>query len=207
MIEPVIQPIFPVPVVLSQLERDWTAEEKQFFAKQNSKQMRNIGNSMSKNNYVLNEPEMAGLKAEIDVVLKQYVDNIIIPESDDVEIYVTQSWMNWTRKGEYHHRHTHSNSYLSGVVYINADEKIDKIVFINDVYRTIKFAHKETNHFNTETWNFTSRPGMLVLFPSWLTHMVEIKGDSHNNTRVSLAFNTFVRGTLGANKSLTELKL
>lgn len=207
MIEPVIQPIFPVPVVLSQLERDWTAEEKQFFAKQNSKQMRNIGNSMSKNNYVLNEPEMAGLKAEIDVVLKQYVDNIIVPESDDVEIYVTQSWMNWTRKGEYHHRHTHSNSYLSGVVYINADEKIDKIVFINDVYRTIKFTHKETNHFNTETWNFTSRPGMLILFPSWLTHMVEIKGESHNNTRISLAFNTFVRGTLGANNSLTELKL
>lgn len=207
MIDPVVQPIFPVPIVLSQLDRDWSPEEKQFFAKQNSKQVRNIGNSMSKNNYILNEPELAGLKAEIDEVLKKYVDNIICPESDDIEIYITQSWMNWTRAGEWHHKHTHSNSYLSGVLYINSDEKVDKIVMINDTYRTIKFKMKEINHFNTETWDFTARPGMVIIFPSWMTHMVEMKAQSQNNTRISLAFNTFVRGTLGANNALTELKL
>lgn len=207
MLDPVVQPIFPTPVIMSQLDRDWTAEEKQFFAKQNSKQTKNVGNTMSVNNYILNEPEMAGLKKEIEEVLQKYVENIICPISEDIEVYITQSWMNWTRPGQWHHKHTHSNSYLSGVLYINSDEKIDKIVFLQDTYRTIKINMKEINHFNTETWDFVSRPGMLILFPSWLQHMVEIKAESHQNTRVSMAFNTFVRGTLGAGKSLTELKL
>jgi uncharacterized protein (TIGR02466 family) len=207
MIEPVVQPIFPIPVVLSQLDRDYTEEERKFFVKQNSKQTRNIGNSMSANNYILNEPEMAGLKQEIDQVLKQYLDNVISPVETDVELYITQSWMNWTRPGEWHHKHTHSNSLLSGVFYVSAEEGKDKIVFINDTYRLIKFQIKDINHFNTETWDYTTRTGMLVLFPSWLQHMVEMKPEAHTKTRISLAFNVFVRGTLGKQSSLTELKL
>ena len=204
---PIVQPIFPIPIVVSQLERDYTDEERKFFAKQNSKQQRNIGNSMSANNYILEEPELAGIKSEIEVVLKEYMDNIICPTQEDNELYITQSWMNWTRPGEWHHKHNHSNSYLSGVFYVDADEANDKIVFINDRYSTIKIPAKETNHFNTETWDFTTRTGLLVIFPSYLQHMVEMKAQNQKKTRISLAFNMFVRGTLGANKSLTELKL
>lgn len=207
MKEPVVQPIFPTAVVLSQLEREYTETERQFFIKEKSKQSRNIGNSMSTNNYILDEPAMAELKQEINEVLKSYVENVIAPSSPDIELYITQSWLNYTRPGEWHHKHTHSNSFMSGVFYVNADEKLDKIVFINDTYRTIKIPSDKVNHFNTETWEFTSRTGLLVLFPSSMVHMVEKKAETHNNLRVSLAFNTFVRGTLGAKKSLTELKL
>jgi uncharacterized protein (TIGR02466 family) len=204
---PVVQPIFPIPVVVSQLERDYTDEERKFFAKQNSKQQRNVGNSMSADNYILEQPELAGIKAEIQVVLNEYMENVICPQNTDNALYITQSWMNWTRPGEWHHKHTHSNSYLSGVFYVDADEEKDKIVFINDRYNTIKLPPKTINHFNTETWDFTTRTGLLVIFPSYLQHMVELKAASHKRTRISLAFNTFVSGTLGNNKSLTELKL
>ena len=47
------------------------------------------------------------------------------------------------------------------------------------------------------------KTGDVILFPSSLTHMVETKqGD---NTRISLAFNVFIKGTVGNNKNLTEL--
>lgn len=207
MREPIIQPIFPTPIVISQLERDWSQEEKTFFAHERSKQAKNIGNRMSVNNAVLHEPEMAELKAEIDTVLKQYVDNIIDPVSPDIEVYITQSWLNYTKAGEWHHKHTHSNSYLSGVLYVASEEEVDKISFMNNTYRTIKIPAKENNHFNAEQWYFTVKTGLLVIFPSWLEHMVDMKTTKENNTRISLAFNTFVRGTLGENKALTELKL
>ena len=43
------------------------------------------------------------------------------------------------------------------------------------------------------------------MFPSSTTHQVETKqGD---NTRISLAFNTFYKGSVGSNKNLTELIL
>ena len=43
------------------------------------------------------------------------------------------------------------------------------------------------------------------MFPSSLTHMVETK--EGNNTRISLAFNVFIKGKIGNNKQLTELIL
>jgi uncharacterized protein (TIGR02466 family) len=207
MRDPIIQPIFPTPICVSQLERDFTDVERKFLAKQNSKQTRNVGNSMSHNNYILNEPELADIKKEIEDVLLQWRDNIMAPAQDDIELYITQSWMNWTRPGEWHHKHNHSNSYLSGVFYIAADDTKDKLVFINDTYRTIKIQHKEVNHFNTETWDFSTRTGLLLIFPSWMQHMVEIIPEGNTKTRISLAFNVFVKGTLGSNNSLTELKL
>ena len=43
------------------------------------------------------------------------------------------------------------------------------------------------------------------MFPSSTTHQVDIKKGS--NTRISLSFNTFYKGTIGDNKTLTELIL
>ena len=43
------------------------------------------------------------------------------------------------------------------------------------------------------------------MFPSSTTHQVDNKKGS--NTRISLAFNTFYKGSLGVNRELTELKL
>ena len=43
------------------------------------------------------------------------------------------------------------------------------------------------------------------MFPSSTTHQVETK--QGNNTRISLAFNTFYKGTIGSNFELTELIL
>jgi len=43
------------------------------------------------------------------------------------------------------------------------------------------------------------------LFPSNLTHMVETV--QTEDTRISIAFNTFLEGVVGDNKTLTELLL
>ena len=45
--------------------------------------------------------------------------------------------------------------------------------------------------------------GKIVLFPSYLTHQVTSK--KGNNTRISLSFNIFLKGSLGSNKELTHM--
>ena len=93
--------------------------------------------------------------------------------------------------------------FLSGVLYIDADEKNDKIFFYEDGYKQIKIPPKEWNLFNSESWYFTVKTAQIVVFPSHLTHMVEAKAG--DNRRCSLAFNTFLRGKIGSQSELTEL--
>jgi hypothetical protein len=91
------------------------------------------GNITSNDNYVLNEKPFLNLKNELDLKVKEYFDKIICP-SNKVKPYITQSWLNYTKRNQYHHKHQHPNSLVSGVFYINADEKLDKIKFFKEHY-------------------------------------------------------------------------
>ena len=205
MKEPIIYSLFPTPVFFSSLERKLTPLETKFLNKKEKDTYNNTGNITSNDNYILNEKPFLNLKNELDLKVKEYFDKIICP-LNKVKPYITQSWLNYTKRNQYHHKHQHPNSLVSGVFYINADEKLDKIKFFKEhTYSTIKLPTNNYNLFNSESWWFTVKTGDIVLFPSSLTHMVETKdGD---NVRTSLAFNVFVEGKIGGNKELTELIL
>jgi uncharacterized protein (TIGR02466 family) len=132
------------------------------------------------------------------------MNNVEMPKND-IRAKITQSWINYTEKGEYHHKHRHPNSYLSGVLYINAKKPNDKIYFYKEGYRQFKFGIKEFNPFNSESWFFEVESLDIVIFPSHLEHMVVTA--ENNETRVSLSFNTFLSGNIGNSADLTELIL
>ena len=91
-------------------------------------------------------------------------------------------------------------------MYFDCDKENDKILFSsNKGYQQIKPEIKDFNIWNSETWFFPVETGNLFMFPSSTTHQVETKKGI--NTRISLAFNTFYKGTIGSNKDLTELIL
>ena len=199
-----INGIFPTPIYISKLDRELTPLELKFVDKNKKDFYKNDGNITSNNNYILNEKPFANIKKELDLRVKDYFDKVISP-ANNITHYITQSWLNYTETNQYHHKHAHPNSLVSGVFYINCHEEHDKIKFFNDNYKTIKLEVKNWNIWNSESWWFSVKTGDVILFPSSLTHMVETKeGD---NTRISLAFNVFIKGTVGNNKNLTELHL
>ena len=204
MIEANINGIFPTPIYLSKLDRELTPLELKFVDKNKKDFYKNDGNITSNNNYILNEKPFTNIKKELDLRVKDYFEKIISPANNIIP-YITQSWLNYTETNQYHHKHAHPNSLISGVFYINCHEEHDKIKFFNDNYKTIRLEIKDWNIWNSESWWFSVKTGDIILFPSSLTHMVETKqGD---NTRISLAFNVFIKGTVGNNKNLTELHL
>ena len=196
--------IFPTPLYTNKLNREFTKKEINFFEKQKENKLKNVGNNSSINTYVLNNSELKYLKQELDSMVIDYFKKVICL-NDDASPYITQSWLNWTTESEFHHRHSHPNSIVSGVLYINADESHDKIDFFNNRYEDFYIKEKETNIFNTRNVNLKVSNGLLVLFPSYLHHAVNTK--QGNNVRVSLAFNTFIKGIIGSDNGLTELKL
>jgi len=204
MIESNINGIFPTPIYMSKLDRELTPLELKFVDKNKKDFYKNDGNITSNNNYILNEKPFANIKKDLDLRVQDYF-NKVLSVTNSVTPFITQSWLNFTETNQYHHKHAHPNSLVSGVFYINCHEELDKIKFFKEEYKTIKFEIKNWNLWNSESWWFTVKTGDIILFPSNLVHMVENKKGS--NTRISLAFNVFIKGKLGNNKDLTELIL
>lgn len=194
--------LFPTPVMFGEMDRKFTKEELDFVDKWSKDTYQNMGNTTSNNNYILEEPEFADLKAIVLGYVNEYLKKVYKPKYQ-VESYITQSWLNYTKPGEYHHTHEHPNSFISGVLYIHADPKEDKIKFHKSGYQQISLEPESYDVFNSKSWWFNVETGKIVLFPSSLTHNVEQV--TAGTTRISLAFNTFLKGTLGDNKFLTEL--
>jgi uncharacterized protein (TIGR02466 family) len=193
--------IFPTAVAKFELGRDFTAEETAFVNWQPTH--RNTGNTTSDDRYVLGNAAFCKLKEFAESCVAEYLKTIYAPKHN-VSLRLTQSWLNYTKAGEFHHKHAHPNSFVSGVLYIKADRERDKIHFYRDGYQQIKLPTGNYNAHNSESWWFEVGAGDLMLFPSSLTHMVEtVQGEE----RVSLAFNTFPVGYVGDEEQLTALNL
>ena len=203
MKEPVIQNLFPTPIYMTNIDRPFTKQELQFANNQKNNCNNNLGNISSKDNYILNRKEFKNINKFINQCCKDYLKRIISPKNN-IELYITQSWLNYTEENQYHHKHEHPNSVISGVLYFDCDKEKDKILFTNPRgYQQIKPEIDQYNIWNSYTWWFPVETGQLVMFPSSTIHQVDTK--KGNNTRISLAFNTFYKGAIGSNNSLTEL--
>lgn len=197
-----IHNLFPTPIAFSKLDRDLTEREIDFIV--NQVRYSNLGNTTSENRKLLAAVEMTEIRSFIEEAMLEYFKTVYAPKNN-VTPYITQSWANYTEQGQYHHKHAHPNSLISGVFYPKANKETDKIFFYKEQYEQIKIPTENWNAWNSSSWWFDVGVGDLIIFPSSLTHMVETKEGA--DTRISISFNTFVKGYIGSDESLTGLHL
>jgi uncharacterized protein (TIGR02466 family) len=204
--ETMIHGIFPTPVYTSSIKRAFTIEEKKFIQENLKRSFPNLNNVTSWDTNILETKEMENLKKEMLFMINDFYDKVFSPVNrEEISPYITQSWLNWTSPGQSHHKHNHPNSILSGVLYIDADDKHDRITLYNENYNTIRFEPKDTNVFNANSGHVIVKTGSVVIFPSNVWHSVDTKAG--NNLRISLAFNTFVKGTFGSERQLYKITI
>jgi uncharacterized protein (TIGR02466 family) len=192
--------LFPTSVSFFELGREFSAKENKFLL--NLEQKPNEGNTTSKERHLLDNTKLASLREFIDASVASYFKEIYSPKNE-VSLRITQSWVNYTKPGQWHHKHAHPNSLISGVFYIKANKETDRIHFFKDGYQQIKLPVDQFNLYNSESWWLPVGTGELILFPSSFTHMVEaVKGE---DLRVSMSFNTFPVGYVGDDDSLDRL--
>lgn len=197
-----IQNLFPIPVGDYTLDRELSAEEISFIKQQETYD--NEGNLTSQNHKMLECESLKGLRSFIVDRLNDYFRQVHNPKND-VRLSITQSWCNYTAPGQYHHKHAHPNSFISGVFYPQADIERDRIFFYRDIYKVIEIPSKEYTSWNSDSWWFEAGTGRLFIFPSSLTHAVP--RTESDETRISLSFNTFPVGNLGTDRQLTGLNV
>lgn len=138
-------------------------------------------------NYRWNSIEDFGLKNlynYIDKHVKLYWQSVMPLEQK--EIFMAHSWFNITEKDQGQEWHAHTDAIISGTYYYKTTGKEGRIGFQNPVPftknnlfpcggRSLAKQHIDVNE------------GMIVLFPGWLDHQVEV--NTTNNDRITIAFN------------------
>ena len=184
------------------MERALTKKELKTINEDKKKTKKNVGNTQTVNNYVLEHKTLKNLKKDIYKKVIDYFDKIVCTNNSIVP-YIAQSWINYTETNQFHHSHSHSNSYISGVFYIDAKKGVDRIRFYKRGHQEIRLEISRYNIFNSTSWWYPVQTSDVVIFPSSLIHGVDIKKGT--NTRISLSFNVFFKGKIGSNQRATEL--
>lgn len=108
---------------------------------------------------------------------------------------LTGLWSTKHPTGGYHHYHTHHNSFLAGVYYLDGDETSAGTSFENPCkLHNIIHPAKIPNSIKKPSDNYISpfEEGTLIIFPAWLSHSTAV--NSSNNERVILSFNSMPVG-------------
>lgn len=195
---------FKLPIFTSTDKFEISTELLDHILKLEKNQQMSGGNNSTTESYVLDLPIFKDLKKFIQKHLDEYFHDILNVNSH-TEIYITQSWFNYNGFMSYHHKHYHQNSLVSGSFYIQGPNV--PIAFERDspLGPAFELHYNEPNEYNSNRFFVNNEIGKLVLFPSNMQH--DVVTNNSPIVRISLAFNTFVRGTLGNNGAKTELKL
>lgn len=200
-----VYPLFAHPVVVCAERLRFTAEERAHIAALDM--VDNVGNRMSANDRVLDDEAMRRIREFVDEQILNYKKNLLRIK-DETEIYVTQSWVNVAQAGEFHPKHKHPNSIVSGVMFLddNSNEDLPPIRFHRAAEAlSLDFDYEELNDFNASCREILPDSGLLILFPSQLEH--DVGPNESGRARTSLSFNTFARGRLGGKRQLTEVSI
>ena len=114
------------------------------------------------------------------------------------KIKISQSWLNYSKKGEVHHLHSHGLSLLSGILYLT--EPSSTQFFIPSIYSLPSCIASKSDSEILIKEHYEGKKGELIIFPSKLDHWVG--PNMSMNKRITLSFNTWFEGEAGIAKNL-----
>jgi len=201
----IVNQVFGIPVWVTD-PYEFSDEEKRhlknFFS---DTSLNKDKNKTSKNNYILKDEPLKDIKKFIQDNLDAYWHGLYAVDAP-VKLRITQSWINFNEKNTAHHSHCHSNSVISGVMYV---ENTAPIILERPLHWNfcphLTFKYTKDNDWNTTEMSIKTKNGVLILFPSTTLHRVA--PNPSENCRISVSLNTFPVGKLGYKERLTELDL
>lgn len=138
-----------------------------------------VRNGWQSENNIYDIPDFAKLA---DYVLKIIKTELL---NKDVTPYISSMWLNIHRQNGFNHVHVHSGGWYSGVFYLKCSENSGNITFTDPrPGAEMSFYHQQTRG---QLHTIKPKVGDLILFPSWLPHLVEPNCDTE--TRISVSFN------------------
>ena len=144
-------------------------------------------------NNILLQPEFKDIKIWIEECARDYLDDVLQMEYE--EFFLTESWLNISGKGGYQKIHNHSNSIISGTLYLKSEDKHPPLEFKKqkmefEPFISLTEHYKKGNPNTASTLAFPCTQDTMLVFNSYLYHG---HGESQvESERIGLAWNGLV---------------
>lgn len=165
--------------------------------------LQELGNGASFDMDLLGNPKYERLKEVCLRYAQEYFTDIM---KYNYPLHITNSWLNVTQENQEHIMHNHNNSMVSGIIYLKTMDSVPSIVFTSNTPTfMLNLQRDEANMLNSMVWELPVEDNCIVLFPSQCFHYV--KRNLSPNERISIAFNTFIKGKVGMGENGGDLDL
>ncbi len=156
----------------------------------------NAGGWQSAGNLITwQDPPIQILKQRIETMVFGLVEQLLRQDGSQRSFKMAiDAWANVNRNGDYNVVHTHPNCMWSGVYYVDPGKPDSAVPYsgmleLLDPRESANYIQIQNTVLDARTF-IENRPGRMILFPSWLKHMVHpFRGEGD---RISIAFNANV---------------
>ena len=134
-------------------------------------------------------PEFADLKEHLDSHVRTFSRELDF-DLAGTPLSLTSLWVNMLEPGGAHSAHIHTHSVLSGTYYIDVPASAGAIRFEDPRHGFMMSAPPRKPRAKKENQTFVTvspKPGMLLLWESWLRHEVPV--NNAETPRISISFN------------------
>ena len=200
---PNLQYIFPTPLWSYELDIDLEKMEaivNEFALSNPGRQRTNRGarNYQSPDLYaedIITESRLEGDEfRKLLIKIKEHAIESFSASTDLFTLEYSNVWMNINGTGGYNEVHTHPSSTMSGVFYVKvpSGEAGDLVIHRNPLEAFV-MNQPTSESFDDSTPHTSSNyaippvPGLLLLFPSYLSHSV--RENKTEDNRISISFN------------------
>tara|TARA_R110000824_G_scaffold396413_1_gene597855 strand:- start:1990 stop:2604 length:615 start_codon:yes stop_codon:yes gene_type:complete len=112
------------------------------------------------------------------------------------KVEVVSMWLNSKPTGINHPPHNHTNTFISGVLYLDGEEKTyPSLKLLRPYQLPIVPLVDKFNEINSNVIELLTAKDEVIFFPSYLLHFVDT--NLNEKPRISIAFDTLLRGKYG----------
>ena len=144
-------------------------------------------------NNILLHPEFREVREFVEESARDFLDNVMQMEYE--EFFLTESWLNISGKGGYQKVHNHSNSIISGTLYLKSEDGHPPLTFKKqkmefEPFISLTEHYKKGNPNTAHELSFPCTQDTMLVFNSYLYHGHD--SSQIESERVGLAWNGLV---------------
>ena len=144
-------------------------------------------------NNILLQPEFKDIRIWVEECARDYLDDVLQMEYE--EFFLTESWLNISGRGGYQKIHNHSNSIISGTLYLKSEKNHPPLEFKKqkmefEPFISLTEHYKKGNPNTASTLGFPCTQDTMLVFNSHLYHGHD--ANKLESERVGLSWNGLV---------------